>query len=105
MKIANTMKNIPLEEAYKILEDASAVIIDDNVLVYPALADLEFSDENEFMYITWSDDEGREYALKFAEGDNQQVKVSGSSIFLLDTDAEAEEDAIQITILTTKELE
>jgi len=99
------MKTIPLEEAYKILEDASAVVVDDNVLVYPALSDLEFSDENEFMYLTWTDDEGQEYALKFAEGDNQQVKVSGSSIFLLDTDAEAEEDAVQITILTTKELE
>lgn len=99
------MKSIPLEEAYKILEDASAIIIDDSVLVYPALSDLEFSDENEFMYLTWSDEDGQDYDLKFAEGDNQQVKVSGSSIFLLDTDAEAEEDAIQITILTTKELE
>jgi len=99
------MKTIPLEEAYKILEDASAIIIDDNVLVYPALSDLEFSDENEFMYLTWSDEDGQEYSLHFAEGENQQVKVSGSSIFLLDTDAEAEEDAIQITILTTKELE
>ena len=99
------MKTITLEEAYKILQDASAIIIDDSVLVYPALSDLEFSDENEFLYITWTDDEGQEYDLHFAEGDNQQVKVSGSSIFLLDTDAEAEEDAIQITILTTKELE
>ena len=99
------MKTIPLEEAYKILEDASAIIIDDNVLVYPALSDLEFSDENEFMYLTWSDEDGQGYTLKFEEGDNQQVKVSGSSIFLLDTDAEADEDAIQITILTTKELE
>ena len=99
------MKNIPLEEAYKILEDASAIIIDDGVLVYPALSDLEFSDENEFMYLTWTDDEGQEYTLKFAEGDNQEVKVAGSSMFLLDTDAEAEEDAIQITILTTKEIE
>jgi hypothetical protein len=99
------MKNIPLEEAYKILQDSSAIIIDDGVLVYPTLSDLEFSDENEFMYLAWTDDEGQEYTLKFAEGDNQQVKVSGSSIFLLDTDAENDTDAIQITILTTKELE
>ena len=99
------MKTIPLEEAYKILEDASAIVVDDSVLVYPALEDLEFSDENEFMYLTWTDDEGQEYTLKFAEGDNQEVKVAGSSMFLLDTDAEGEEDAIQITILTTKELE
>jgi len=99
------MKTIPLQDAHKILENASAIIIDDGVLVYPALADLEFSDENEFMYITWSDEDGQEYALKFAEGDNQEVKISGSSMFLLDTDSEGEEDAIQITILTTKELE
>jgi len=97
------MKTIPLQDAHKILEDASAIIIDDGVLVYPALADLEFSDENEFMYITWSDEDGQEYDLHFAEGDNQEVKISGSSMFLLDTDSE--EDAIQITILTTKELE
>lgn len=99
------MKTIPLQNAHKILEDASAIILDDGVLVYPALSDLEFSNENEFLYITWTDDEGQDYDLHFAEGDNQEVKISGSSMFLLDTDAEAEEDAIQITILTTKELE
>ena len=99
------MKTIPLEEAYKILEDASAIVVDDSVLVYPALEDLEFSDENEFMYLTWTDDEGQEYALKFAEGDNQEVKISGSSLFLFDTDANDDNDDTQITILTTKELE
>jgi hypothetical protein len=99
------MKSIPLQEAYTILQDASAIIIDDSVLVYPALSDLEFSDENEFMYLTWSDEQGQDYDLHFAEGDNQEVKISGSSMFLIDTDTEAEEDAIQITILTTRELE
>jgi len=99
------MKSIPLQDAHKILEDASAVIIDDNVLVYPTLAELEFSDENEFLYITWSDEDGQEYSLHFAEGDNQEVVIEGSSMFLMDTDAEDDTDAIQITILTTKELE
>jgi len=99
------MKTIPLEEAYKILQDASAIIVDDNVLVYPALSELEFSDENEFMYLTWSDEDVDEYDLHFAEGDNQEVKISGSSMFLMDTDAQDDKDAIQITILTTKELE
>jgi len=60
------MKDIPLQDAYKILEDASAIIIDD---------------------------------------DNQEVVIEGSSMFLMDTDAEDDTDAIQITILTTKELE
>jgi hypothetical protein len=98
------MKTITLKEAYNILQDASAVVVEDHVLVYPALSELEGSDENEFLYIQW-DDEGEEYSLKFCEGENQEVKVSGSSIFLLDTDAETEEDHIQITILITKQLE
>jgi len=98
------MKNIPLEDAYKILEDASAIIINDSILVYPCLSDLEYSDENEFMYISW-DEEGLEYNLNFCEGDNQMVKIVGSSMFLYDTDSNGEEDHTQITILTTKELE
>lgn len=98
------MKNIPIEDAYKILEDASAIIINDSVLVYPNLSDIDFSDENEFMYLSW-DEEGLEYNLKFNEGDNQMVKIVGSSMFLYDTDANGEEDHTQITILTTKELE
>jgi hypothetical protein len=99
------MKTITLKEAYQILEDASAIILDDSVLVYPSLSDLEDDDTNEFLYIQWDDEDGQEYTLKFCEGDNQEVKVVGSSMFLYDTDADGEEDHIQITILTTKELE
>ena len=94
------MKKITLKEAYQILEDASAIIIDDSTLVYPSLSELEDDELNEFMYLSW-DDEGLGYYLKFLEGDNQEVKVSGSSIFLIDTDREEN----QITILTTKNLE
>ena len=98
------MKIIALKEAHQILENASAIIIDDSVLVYPSLWDLQDDDTNEFLYLGW-EDEGLGYNLKFNEGDNQVVKVSGSSIFLLDMDAGDEEDHTQITILTTKELE
>jgi hypothetical protein len=98
------MKTITLKEAYQILEDASAVIINDSTLVYPALDMIEGSDENEFMYFKW-DDEGLEYSLTFNEGDNQEVKISGSSLFLYDTDANDDDDHTQITILTAKELE
>ena len=99
------MKTITLKEAYQILEDASAIILDDSVLVYPALDMIEGSDENEFLYLSWDDEDGQEYSLKFCEGENQEVKVVGSSMFLYDTDSDGEEDHIQITILTTKELE
>jgi len=98
------MKTITLKEAYQILEDSSAFIINDHVLVYAGFDDLTGSDENEFLYFSW-DEEGLEYSLKFCEGDNQEVKISGSSMFLYDTDADGEEDHTQITILTTKNLE
>ena len=39
------------------------------------------------------------------EGLNRQVKVSGSSIFLISDSDDDEESETQITILTTKELE
>jgi hypothetical protein len=98
------MKTITLTEAHRILEDASAIILDGSVLVYPSLSDLEDDDTNEFLYIQW-EDEGEGYNLKFMEGDNQEVKIVGSSMFLYDTDSNGEEDHTQITILTTKELE
>ena len=98
------MKKITLKEAYQILQDASAIILDDSVLVYPALSELKDDDTNEFLYVQW-DDEGEGYNLKFNEGDNQEVRIVGSSMFLYDTDSNEDEDHTQITILTIKELE
>ena len=97
------MKTITLKEAYQILENANAIIIDDSALVYPCLSKLENDDTNEFLYVQW-DDEGQGYNLKFNEGDNQEIRVAGSSMFLYDTDAKGNMDT-QITILTTKKLE
>jgi hypothetical protein len=98
------MKKITLKEAYNILENASAVILNDDVVLYPSLWELRDDETNEFLYFRW-DDGGLEYALTFNEGDNQEVKISGSSMFLYDTDSNGDEDHTQITILITKELE
>jgi hypothetical protein len=98
------MKIITLKEAYQILEDANAVIIDDNILVYPSLSKLKDEGSNDFLYLSW-DDRGLGYELIFVEDDNQEVKVSGSSIFLRDLEEENEDSRTKITILTTKELE
>jgi hypothetical protein len=98
------MKTITLKEAYRILEDASAVIIDDDVVLYPSLDPISGDELNEFLFFRW-DDGGLEYTLAFNEEDNQEVKLVGSSMFLYDTDSNGEEDPTQITILTTKELE
>ena len=96
------MKKITLKEAHQILEDASAIIIDNDVVLYPSLEPISGDELNEFLFLRW-DDGGLEYTLKFLEGDNQEVEIVGSSMFLYDT--LSNNDHIQITILTTKELE
>jgi len=87
------MKTIKLEQAFEILEDCSAIIHD--------IADLSGDDDNEFLYISWENDEHLNYAIRFTEGPNRSIKVSGSSMFLVDHEG----DETRITILEPKELE
>jgi hypothetical protein len=95
---------IPLQKAFEILQDASAVIINDQIVVYPSLSELEDDELNEFLSFSWNEG-GLEYILKFNEGDNQEVSVIGSSMFLYDTDTMDEDDHTQITILVPQNLE
>jgi hypothetical protein len=92
------MKYIPLQEAFAIIQDASAIIIDDT-LTFPCLDDLNGSDENEFLYLGW-EIEDLEYCAKFQEGENKMVRVSGSNLFLIDNEGEE----TQITILVPAKL-
>lgn len=96
------MKKIPLHEALAILQNCSAVIVDDNALTYPSTDELTGDDDNEFLYLAW-DDGNQEFCATFTEGDNRMVKVAGSSMFLFDTDGDDEE--CQITILSPEMLE
>jgi hypothetical protein len=62
------MKTITLKEAHKILSDASAVVIDDNSpsispVTYPALSPLNGKDENEFLFLSWSDSDRQSFCL------------------------------------------
>lgn len=94
------MKKITLKEAYAILENASAVIVDTGFVTYPSLYELTDSDENEFLFLKW-DDEGLEFSVKFEEQSNQEVAISGYSMFLVDSDG----DEMQLTILVPLNLE
>jgi len=93
------MKEITLKEAYQILEDCSAVTIDDNALVYPGLNELTGDPQEEFLSLNW-EEEGEEYGVHFLEGQNQNCTVSGCSLFLIDSEGEEN----QITILVPKQL-
>lgn len=98
------MKKITLKQAHSILDNAHGVIIDNDVILFPSLFDLKNDDLNEFLSFRW-DDGGLAYDLGFLEGDNQQVEIVGSSMFLYDTKSEGRDDHIQITILVNKDIE
>ena len=90
------MKTIGLKEAYERLADCSAVIVDNNALVYPSLDDINNDPENEFLYLSW-ELEGRTQSIKCMEQNNQTVKVSDDGSLMLLEDMEG--DRIQLTLL------
>jgi hypothetical protein len=94
---------IPLKEAHRILENAAAIIVNNDALVYASVDELEDSEENEFLHLSWEVN-GLQYSLKFAEGDNKQVKINSHTMHLLDTDAKNDEDYTEIQILESKNL-
>ena len=99
------MKTIPLEKAFEIIADADAIITDQGVVIYPSLDELKGCDDSEFMYLAWDDDDLNFHSLHFNEGDNQEVKIVGTSMFLYDTDANDDEDHTGIQILKTINIE
>lgn len=95
------MKLITLEEAARILEGCSAVVADEHAVLYPGMGDLTGEDDNEWMYLQWTDEEGLEYNVKFIEQNNREVTVVGGSMFLQDSEGEQ----CQLTILVPAKLD
>ena len=93
------MKQIILEDAFKILENCSALIVDGYTLLYPILNKLDNEDIHEFLILKWTH-KGHNYEVKYNEGDNQVIDISGSSMFLVN----ATSDVHQLTILEPKQL-
>lgn len=89
------MKTITLEEAVQILSQCSAVVID-NIVTYPCC----YPDESMFLELSWEDDHNS-YGVTFHDADNQTITISGSSMFLIDSEG----DENQITILCPQNLE
>lgn len=85
------MKEIKLEEAYKLLESCAAVICEDESKAYsPELAPLGSRADGIFLFVTTTHE-----LFEFTEKDNQKMIVIGSSMFL--TDITGEE--IQLSLL------
>lgn len=80
------MRTISLQKAFNLLQNCSAVILDQNGLIYPALDEIRNNDENEFMYLEWTDSEGYEFNVKFKEENNKEVTIDGITMILKDNE-------------------
>jgi hypothetical protein len=100
-------KTICLSDAVALLVQCSAVVVDDDILVYPT----SFEDVNltclpnaqtktEFMRLKW-EDEGLGFEQSFEVEKNQAPTISGTSLFLNNSDGEE----CQFTLLVPQNLE
>lgn len=83
------MKTISLIQAYALLTAAKAVIVDQSALVYPSLDGLIHDPENEFLYLSWMNEDGESSYAKFLEGENETPQLDGSDLHLLDREGQS----------------
>ena len=76
------MKTIPLKDAHKMLVESTAVVISDGSLIRHFVTALDGLKDNEFLNLSWQ--KGFEYSIQCIEGNNQQVRVDGQKMTLID---------------------
>jgi hypothetical protein len=85
------MINITQAEALKLIQDCSACVIDDNVLVYPSWEDS--NDEDWWLEFDWEDD-NNSFSLVFMK-DCGDIAFDGTNLYVKDEDG----DEQMITLL------
>lgn len=90
------MTLITLDQAINLLEDASAIVLVDEpgtpTIVYPSVNTNGKTEE--FLSLTWGDEDGYEYSLKFNGSVNATVQIEDNCLLLIDS--EGERSKIQI---------
>ena len=87
---------ITLEQAYYLLDQASAVIMDDHVVTFANTSELTGEADNEFLYVGWEDD-GLDFSVTAREGENQSVEANGPRLTFTNSDGEL----FDVTLLDT----
>ena len=99
------MHTIPLEEAFRVLSDSCAVMLQ-GVVVQPVIAraktnPLQINPSHEFMALDWIyDGTGVRFSVRFTEGANQAVEAGAHDLWLIDTEGQK----ARITILVPAHL-
>lgn len=98
------IKTISFEEAFRIINDCSAVIWGDMKMVtYPSYWTPEEADgdgDGQFMHLEGVDSDFNEYEVDFKSKDNVTVKVEGNMLIFVDTTGQE----VEVTPLFSKTL-
>ncbi len=87
-------KKITLQEAFELIGNASAIILNDDALMYPSLWELTGESDNEWLYLGWDDEDGYEYRVTFIE-ETQDIYFDGTTITMMDSEG----DEVDIKLL------
>ena len=97
-RMIKPMSSMELEDALDVLENCSALILDDDILMYPRIIkDLKNEDNQKIFCLQWTEGEDT-FEIVFVEEDNQSVGYSGSTMFLIDDN----DQEVHLTLLTEK---
>jgi hypothetical protein len=94
------MESMELENALDELEKCVALILDNDILMYPRIIKNLKNENNETIFLLQWVEDSMTYEICFTENENEIVGYSESSMFLIDDRGEE----VQITLLTEKKL-
>lgn len=98
------LSRMDLEEAYDLLCDCNAIVVNGTYIMIPKLNELTEEDENVFMALSWSV-KGLTYELYFREGNNIEIPIQNTKMFLLDDKSEDDKDFTEVSLLFEMNLE
>ena len=87
-------KSITLQEAYDLIAQSEAIIIDREAVVFPSLWEITNEPENEWLYCSWEDSDYHEFSVTFIE-EKQDILFDGTTIYMKDS----EDEDTEITLL------
>lgn len=98
------LSRMNLDEAYDLLCDCNAIVVNGIYIMIPKLNELTEEDENVFMALSWSV-KGLTYELYFREGNNIEIPIQNTKMFLLDDKSEDDKDFTEVSLLFEMNLE
>lgn len=94
------IRNIPLQDAYNLLDKSAAIIVSSqpgNPIIYPELSKLTGELDNQFLSIYYIGDDAYEFVFSFKESNNQNPQIDTITNELILEDDEGE---IRLLLLT-----